>query len=118
LQRDRWRSPENPGAGERGQARANFSPLLSSSWLYSSDYYRVRNITIGYNLGNIISKRVAQGARVYVSLENFFGHDTYRGGYNVEAANSSNSSEGFSVSTDYGGLPLTRAATVGLNLTF
>ena len=118
LQRDRWRSPENPGAGERGQARANFSPLLSSSWLYSSDYYRVRNITIGYNLGNVISKRVAQGARVYASLENFFGHDTYRGGYNVEAANSSNSSEGFSVSTDYGGLPLTKSVTLGLNVTF
>ncbi|WP_400191749.1 SusC/RagA family TonB-linked outer membrane protein [Hymenobacter sp. B81] len=118
LQRDRWRSADNPGAGERGQARANFTPLLSSSWLYSSDYYRVRNITLGYNLGNILSKRVAQGARIYVSAENFFGHDTYRGGYNVEAVNSANSSDGFSQATDYGGLPLTKSLIVGLNVTF
>ncbi|WP_086596671.1 SusC/RagA family TonB-linked outer membrane protein [Hymenobacter crusticola] len=118
AQRDRWRSPENPGAGERGQVRANFTPLLNSSWLYSSNYYRVRNITLGYNLGNILSKRVAQGARLYFSLENFFGHDSYRVGYNVEAANSSNSSDGFSVSTDYGGLPLSKAMTLGLNVTF
>ncbi|RYU78558.1 SusC/RagA family TonB-linked outer membrane protein [Hymenobacter persicinus] len=117
-QRDRWRSVDSPGAGIRGQARANFSPLLSSSWLYSTNYYRVRNITVGYNLGNVLNKRIAQGARVYLSAENFFGHDNYTGGYNVEATNSSNSSDGFSVATDYGGLPLTKSMTLGLNVTF
>ncbi|KUG09135.1 SusC/RagA family TonB-linked outer membrane protein [Solirubrum puertoriconensis] len=118
LQRDRWRSEENPGAGERGKAVTNFSPLKSDSWLYSTNYVRVRNITLGYNLGNLISKRVAQGARIYVSAENFFGHDTYRGGYNVDAVNSDTGGSGFSVGTDYGGLPLTKSMTLGLNVTF
>ncbi|MBC6612826.1 TonB-dependent receptor [Hymenobacter sp. BT507] len=117
LQRDRWRSVDDPGAGERGKAVTNFSPLKSTSWLYSSNYYRIRNITLGYNLGNIISKNVMQGARVFVSLENYFGHDTYRGGYNVDAVNS-NSGSDFAVGTDYGGLPLTKSATLGLNVTF
>jgi TonB-linked SusC/RagA family outer membrane protein len=118
LQRDRWRSVDSPGAGERGKAVANFTPLKSDSWLYSTDYVRVRSITLGYNLGNLISKKVMQGARVYVSAENFFGHDDYRGGYNVDATNSDTGGSGFSVGTDYGGLPLTKSLTMGLNLTF
>ena len=118
LQRDRWRSEDNPGAGERGKAQANFTPLKSDSWLYSTNYYRIRNITLGYNLGKIISKRYAQGARIYVSAENYFGHDTYRGGYNVDATNSDTGGSGFSVGTDYGGLPLTKSMTLGVNVTF
>ncbi|MCC2547477.1 TonB-dependent receptor [Hymenobacter sp. BT175] len=118
LQRDRWRSPDNPGAGERGKAQTNFTPLKSDSWLYSTNYFRVRNITLGYNLGTILPKTIAQGARLYVSAENFFGRDTYRGGYNVDATNSDTGGSGFSVGTDYGGLPLTKSMTVGLNVTF
>ncbi|GAB3836131.1 SusC/RagA family TonB-linked outer membrane protein [Hymenobacter jeollabukensis] len=118
TQRDRWISPEQPGAGLRGKANINFSPLKSDSWLYSTNYVRVRNITLGYNLGNVISKRVAQGARVYFSMENFFGHDNYTGGYNVDAVNSDTGGGGFSVGTDYGGLPLTKSMTLGLNVTF
>jgi TonB-linked SusC/RagA family outer membrane protein len=118
LQRDRWVSVDNPGAGERGKASTNFTPLKSTSWLYSSNYYRVRNITLGYNLGSLLGTRFVQGARVYVSAENFFGHDTYRGGYNVDAVNSNAGGGSFGVGTDYGGLPLTKSVTVGLNLTF
>jgi TonB-linked SusC/RagA family outer membrane protein len=118
LQRDRWISVDNPGAGERGKASTNFSPLKSTSWLYSSNYYRVRNITLGYNLSPLIGTRFVQAARVYASLENFFGHDTYRGGYNVDAVNSNAGGGSFGVGTDYGGLPLTKSVTVGLNVTF
>jgi len=118
TQLDRWRSEDNPGAGLRGKAVTNFTPLKSDSWLYSTNYYRVRNITLGYNLGQLISKNVAQGARIYVSAENFFGHDNYVGGYNVDATNADTGGSGFSVGTDYGGLPLTKSMTVGLNVTF
>lgn len=118
LQRDRWISPENPGAGERGRASTNFTPLKSTSWLYSSNYYRVRNITLGYNLSTLIGTRFVQAARIYVSAENFFGHDTYRGGYNVDAVNSNAGGGSFGVGTDYGGLPLTKSLTAGLNITF
>jgi hypothetical protein len=118
LQRDRWISTENPGAGERGKASTNFTPLKSTSWLYSSDYYRIRNITLGYNLGSLLGQRFVQNARIYVSAENFFGHDTYRGGYNVDAVNSNAGGGSFGVGTDYGGLPLSKSLTLGLNATF
>ncbi|PJJ59923.1 SusC/RagA family TonB-linked outer membrane protein [Hymenobacter chitinivorans] len=115
---ERWRSADNPGAGERGKAYSTFGRIKNTDWLYSSDYYRVRNITLGYDLGLVIKKSIAQGARIYVTAENFFGQDKYDGGYNPEAVNTDGGDASFPVGVDYGGLPLTKSLVLGLNLTF
>ncbi|WP_201980033.1 SusC/RagA family TonB-linked outer membrane protein [Hymenobacter rubidus] len=117
--RDRWYSAENPGAGIKGKATGAgaFTFVRSTDWLYSSDYYRVRFITLGYDLGQVISKKVAQGARVYVTAENWFGWDKYYGGLNPDALNTSNTGT-FVSGSDYGGLPLAKTLVLGLNLTF
>jgi len=115
---ERWRSPEDPGAGNRGKAYSTFGRIKNTDWLYSSDYYRVRNITLGYDLGLLIPKRAAQGARIYVTAENFFGHDKYYGGYNPEAVNTDGGDSNFPVGVDYGGLPLTKSLIMGLNFSF
>jgi hypothetical protein len=108
---DRWRSPENPGAGIRGNARSTFGRIKNTDWMYSSDYWRVRNITLGYNLGSIIpSNNVISSARIYFTAENWFGHDKYLGGFNPEATNTN----GF----DYGAFPLSKSLILGLNVTF
>jgi len=115
--RDRWMSAEDPGNGVKGKATGSFGFIRNTDWLYSSDYYRVRTITLGYDLGRIIAKRVAQGARVYVTAENFFGHDNYYGGLNPDAVNTSNTGN-FVSGSDYGGLPLAKSLVLGLNLSF
>lgn len=117
--RDRWRSPENPGAGLVGKAYSTFGRIKNTDWLYSSDYVRVRNITLGYDLGLLLKGRVVQGARIYATAENFFGFDQYRGGFNPEASNTDLSgSSSFPEPGDYGGLPLPRSLVLGLNVTF
>jgi TonB-linked SusC/RagA family outer membrane protein len=115
--RDRWYSAENPGDGVKGKATGNFGFIRNTDWLYSSDYYRVRTITLGYDLGRVINKRVAQGARLYVTAENFFGYDKYYGGLNPDAVNTSNTGN-FVSGSDYGGLPLAKSLVLGLNLSF
>ena len=115
--RDRWMSADNPGAGIKGKATGSFGFIRNTDWLYSSNYYRVRTITLGYDLGLLINKRVAQGARVYVTAENFFGGDNYYGGLNPDALNTSNTGT-FVSGSDYGGLPLAKTLVMGLNLTF
>ncbi|WP_375437571.1 TonB-dependent receptor [uncultured Hymenobacter sp.] len=118
INRDRWRSADEPGTGERGKAYSTFGYTKPTDWLYSSNYYRVRQITLGYDLGLLIKKSVAQGARIYVSAENYFGNDRYDGGYNPEAVNTSGGDSNFPIGVDYGGLPLAKTLTLGLNLTF
>ncbi|HEX8329818.1 MAG TPA: TonB-dependent receptor [Hymenobacter sp.] len=115
--RDRWFSAENPGAGVKGKATGSFGFIRNTDWLYSSDYYRVRTITLGYDLGLLVDKRIAQGARVYVTAENWFGWDEYYGGLNPDALNTGNTGT-FISGSDYGGLPLAKTLVLGLNLTF
>lgn len=117
--RDRWRSEEDPGAGEVGKTTSAFGRIKNTDWMYPSDYLRVRNITLGYDLGRIVSKNIFSGARVFVTAENFFGFDRYVGGFNPEATNTnlSGSSE-FPEAGDYGGLPIPKSLIFGLNVTF
>jgi TonB-linked SusC/RagA family outer membrane protein len=116
---NRWRSPSDPGAGRVSKAYSTFGFVANTDWLYSSDYIRVRNITFGYNLKNVIKTSAIQGARLYVSAENFFGHDKYYGGLNPEAANTTiSSNSAYPEAGDYGGLPLPKSFIVGLNINF
>jgi TonB-linked SusC/RagA family outer membrane protein len=117
----RWKSPTDQGDGRFSKAYATFlSPITSATdWVYSSDYIRVRDITLGYNLKNVIKTDYVQGARVYFTLENFFGHDKYTNGLNPEAANTTVSSNGaYPEAGDYGAMPLPKSLIFGLNFTF
>lgn len=115
----RWRSATNPGAGVVGKTTGTFGRIKNTDWLYSSDYIRVRSITLGYNLGKILKTKQISNARIYLSAENFFGKDKYYGGYNPEANNTSLSgSSQYPEAGDYGGLPLAKSLTFGLNFTF
>ena len=116
---DRWISADQPGAGRVSKAYSTFGRIVNTDWLYSSDYWRIRNITLGYDLGSIIKKNIIEGARLYVTAENWFGHDKYYGGANPDATNtdlSGNSS--YLAPGDYGGLPLAKSIIIGLNITF
>ncbi|MDP4214594.1 MAG: TonB-dependent receptor [Bacteroidota bacterium] len=114
----RWRSPTDQGAGRFSKAYSTFGFVANTDWLYSSDYIRVRDITLGYDLKGAIRTNAIQAARIYLTLENFFGHDKYYNGLNPEAANttiSSNSS--YPEAGDYGGLPLAKSFVIGINIT-
>jgi hypothetical protein len=108
--RDRWRSPEDPGAGQRGKAYSSFGRIKNTDWLYSNDYWRIRNITLGYDLGRHVRNEVFSTLRIYATAENYFGGDKYDGGFNPEAVNN----EG----DDYGAFPLAKSIIFGLNVTF
>ncbi len=110
LYRDRWRSAADPGAGLRGKATSSFGRIKNTDWLYPNDYWRIRNITLGYNLGGLFGGNVISKARIYATAENYFGGDKYTGGFNPEAVNNSGD--------DYGAFPLAKSIIFGLNLTF
>jgi TonB-dependent starch-binding outer membrane protein SusC len=119
IYRDRWRSPDNPGNGTTPKAWSTFGSIKNTDWLYSSDYWRVRNITLGCDLDQVLKNKYTRSARVYATLENFFGKDKYKGGLNPEAVNEDLSGSSiFPDAGDYGGLPLPKSFIVGLNLTF
>ena len=118
---DRWYSETNQGAGRFSKAYSTMnSPITAyTDWLYPSDYIRVRNITLGYDLKRLFKKNVVQDARLYLTLENFFGHDKYTNGLNPEATNTSiSTNSAYPEAGDYGAMPLSKSFIVGLNITF
>jgi len=103
----------------RGNNQTNYTAPFNTDWLYKSDYISIRSITLGYDLGKLFKSNYIQGARIYMSLENWFYWDKYKGGFNPEATNANLSSDSnFSVPGDYGGLPVARSSVLGINFTF
>jgi TonB-linked SusC/RagA family outer membrane protein len=107
---NRWRSPDDPGNGELHKLPSTFGRIKNTDWLYSSDYIRVRNITLGYNLGSLLKSKTISAARIYITAENWFGHDKYTGGFNPEGVNTNGE--------DYGAYPLSKSMIFGINVTF
>ncbi|MBP5626138.1 MAG: SusC/RagA family TonB-linked outer membrane protein, partial [Bacteroidales bacterium] len=106
--RDQWWSESEPGNGIVPFHRSAVKPDADSRFLYKSDYFRVKNLTLGYK---IPFKSFIQSARIYVSLENLLILDNYYHGYSPETSNSG-------TGMDYGAYPSARTYTFGLNINF
>ncbi|HET9502705.1 MAG TPA: TonB-dependent receptor [Hymenobacter sp.] len=102
---NRWKSEAEPGDGKTPSITAQNSSLLDSRWLYKSDYIRIKNITLGYNLPR---SRFYSNARFYVVLENPYIWHSYTGGFSPEALQTG----GF----DNGSYPQARTYALGFNL--
>lgn len=68
---DRW-TPDNHNASyPRITKDTQINYVTSSFWLQNTDYVRLKNISVGYNLSkNVLSKVGIERARLYVSGEN------------------------------------------------
>jgi len=117
--RDRWTAANQNYNAPRGKIGETYTiPLFTTDWLYSSDFWRIQNITLGYNLKGVIKTNVISGARAYISLLNWFSNDRYSGGVNPEAQNTSVSGSGsYPIPGDYGAAPLNRTIVFGINFT-
>lgn len=116
---NRWRSAEQPGNGFSHKAGtnnlgANISP--STRYLYNADFLRIRNIALGYTMPRkLCSKIGVESVRFSMNVQNLWTFDSYPG-YSVEANYKGNSATNNGV--DFGGYPISRAITFGVNLNF
>ena len=119
IWRDRWTATNQNYNAPRGKIGEAYTiPLFTTDWLYSSDFIRIQSITLGYNLKTLLKSNIFNGARVYVSLQNWFGWDKYDGGVNPEAQNTNVSGNtAYPLPGDYGAMPLNKTVTFGVNFT-
>jgi hypothetical protein len=108
-----WWSEEEQGDGHTPYIfSATTGGTVDSRWLWSSNYLRIKNLTIGYKLP--INPKHISYVRLYCSVENLWKWDKYYNGYSPESANTASTSLGL----DYGSYPLSRIVTFGLNINF
>lgn len=116
LQRmgDMWISEENPGNGIIPRADGGSYEHYSTRWLYSTDFIKLKNITIGYRW-RMPKKYYLKVIRFTASIENLIMFDGYKNGFSPETNN--NGSNQLRV-YDYGAYPLSRTFSIGVNLQF
>ncbi|HEX8424923.1 TonB-dependent receptor [Hymenobacter sp.] len=117
--KDRWRSPENPGAGKYGTTKGNTSndrEWLGTRYVQSGSYLTIKNITLGYTVP-VANLKPFRTIRVYGSVQQAFVFTNY-GGVNPEVnvdANG-NAASPLNQGQDFGTYPVPRTFTVGLNI--
>lgn len=115
----RWRSAEDPGNGTSHKAGtnnlgSNIGP--STRYLYDASFLRIRNVAIGYTIPKRICEKIGMSSiRVSANFQNLWTFDNYPG-YTVEVNNEGNSATNNGV--DYGGYPIARVMTLGVNINF
>ena len=115
----RWKSASDPGNGKSHKAGTNnlgSNIDASTRYLYDASYLRIRNLAVGYTLPKRICQRIGmEGVRFSANFQNLWTFDKYPG-YTVEANYSGNSATNNGV--DFGGYPLNRTMTFGVNINF
>lgn len=117
--KDRWKSPENPGAGKYGSTKQGTTYLERDRWhtryIKDGSFLSVKNITVGYTLP-LKNNGPIRRLRVYASSQNAFIFTKYPGP-NPEV-NTRNSASGSSPGIDENSYPVPRTVTVGVNIGF
>lgn len=89
---------------------------VSDIFIDDADYFRLKNITLGYDFKRLFPKMPLSKARLYVSAQNLFTITNYKG-LDPEVGTSSKS-ETWASGVDLGAYPTPRTYLVGLNLEF
>ena len=114
--KDTW-SPTNTGAkAPIFEANDGFSTGAQSSSFYVEDgsYFRLQNLSVGYNIPSDVVKRMRLGRlRVSASVNNLLTITKY-GGLDPQVAGAADTNFGI----DLGNFPTTRQFTVGVNVGF
>ncbi|WP_158797942.1 TonB-dependent receptor [Pedobacter sp. L105] len=120
LWRDNYSATNQDPNAVRGKYGATYTnPAVTSDWIYSTNFFRIQDIRLGYNLKKLFRTPSISSARVFISLENYFSHDDYKGGANPEAQNTNVSGNGsYGIAGDYGSMPLSKTASIGVNFGF
>ena len=109
-----WFSESDPGDGHTPCAMiSGINEEYDNRWLYSSDFIKLKNITLSYNW-RMPKKAFISNVRLCASVENVFMIDSYDGGYSPESNNSSSRISSY----DYGAYPMARTFNFGVNIQF
>ncbi len=119
--KDRWRSPENPGAGKYGKttsSTADDRAQFHTRFVQDGSYLTIKNITLGYTVP-FANNKTFRSLRPYASVQQAFVFTKYDG-VNPEVSNdyNGNSTSSLLQGLDFSSYPVPRTFTLGLNVNF
>ena len=117
--KDRWRSPDNPGAGLYGTTTtntANDREWLSTRFVHKGSYLTIKNITFGYTVP-VEHLKPFRSIRPYASVQQAYVFTNYTGA-NPETSIDANGypTNALNQGMDFGTYPVPRTFTFGINV--
>jgi hypothetical protein len=117
----RWRSPENPGDGIYGKTTSGTAyerDWFNSKFVSDASYLCIKNITLGYSIPKDKLKNVKE-LRFYFSVQQLYTFTNYDG-VNPEVSMTifGGEANALNLGNDYGGYPVPRTISFGLNMGF
>jgi len=89
----------------RTETQRGYNYSMSDFWLINGSYFRLKNVTLGYNLPQDITEIInAQELRIYGSMSDVFTIDNYPKGWDPEVSST--------------GYPITTSLILGVSLKF
>ncbi|SOE21024.1 TonB-linked outer membrane protein, SusC/RagA family [Spirosomataceae bacterium TFI 002] len=118
---DRWKSPEEPGAGNLygvPKLTPSWGHRVNTLWVEDATFLRISNVSLGYTLPEDLVKKTnfVKSCRIYLTGNNLVTYTKYSGA-NPEGQ-SRNIDNTLSPGFDMSSYPLARTTSVGLNLSF
>ena len=106
---------ENGAYPHPSKTVGNYVFWSSSANIFRGDFFRIKQMQLGYTLPSKITKKAAiSNLRFYVSLDDFFTFTAYPG-LDPETASTNNSS---GAGLDWGSYPTMQKVLLGVNITF
>ncbi|HDZ15141.1 MAG TPA: SusC/RagA family TonB-linked outer membrane protein [Pricia sp.] len=121
---DRW-SPTNtdgkyPRVSYGGFPYSDGDAKETTLDLFDGDYWRIKNVTLGYTLNSELFKDFVKSVRIYASGENLFLKTKYKLGFNPEANGPEIGAASLinGAGMDYTSFPNARTFSLGINVNF
>ena len=118
---NRW-TPENTNTSvpRAVSGDPNQNARASDRFVEDGSYFRVKNLTLGYNFSSISSmtNSALTRLRIYTTMQNLLTVTNYESGFDPEIGNRNAGMNGLTQGIDYGQFPQARSFTVGLQVGF
>ncbi len=116
---NRW-TPENTNTTvpRAVSSDPNQNARASDRFVEDGSYFRIKNLTIGYNVPAALMRNAVAKLRIYVTSQNLLTATKYKSGYDPEIGNRNASTNGLTQGIDYGQFPQARSLIVGVQLGF
>ncbi len=118
--KDRWRSPENPGAGKYGKTTSGTAyerDWFHSRFISDASFLTIKNVTFGYSIHDPSFLSNIRKLRFYMSVQQLYVFTKYKG-LNPEVSMNAfgQSASALNLGLDYGSYPVPRTISFGFNI--
>ncbi len=113
---DRWHGAGTSNTMPRLSVGSTNEQWISTRYVQDADYFRIQNITLGYDFGRFLKKTPFDKFRIYVQAQNLYTFTGYTG-VDPEVG-SSGGKQSWARGIDVGLYPTARTYLVGASITF